>query len=468
MFIRTLILLLCLCSGAFAGGRGGHNTTFDPNSFGGGWTTVSCTGNAGADVAAIQAWQAAAQTASPAIKPLRLVGQCNLAGIFPSPLDGIKNVVWWAYGASITPTIIGPQAGIGNPFFINSVSANSTSVTLQTIGDASNFTVGRWALVGDTEVQYPDCGSPPNLQRFDYVLVTSIVGAVISFSPPLTNPYDQTRPLVCGDGPAAIFPLAASWDTNVQIFGLTIITDSQISIRGRTIQLVDCALQNVGPNGNVAPTLANSISISGGFVGTQEIDKLIGTISYNGMSGGTWHWLIQSASIKQLNITSSTVAALVGTPLNASIINSTIPILDVGPFGYGSAQSILLDGVTTTSGGAGWSNALKSATSYSGGTISMPLTDPNIGSFVHTGAPGFKYVLGDFQCLNCGSPTVAFTITNIRIDASNYYWDTNLGSTPTSTCSGVPCPLYESFGAQTIKQINSPAGSANLTQYAAP
>ncbi len=197
------------------------------------------------------------------------------------------------------------------------------------------------------------------------------------------------------------------------------------------------------------------------------MDKLVNRINFNRVYSAGQNWLTQSSTIKQLTIENSVVATLAGLPLNSTVNNTTVSTaLAIGPNGYGTAQSMHANGLIAPSVIAGLSQVSVSATSYSGGTISMALTDPNIGAFVHTAVPGFKYVLGDDHCPYCGSPQVVFTITGVRIDATNYYWDTDLLSVPTATCSGSPCPKYESFGAQTITQSFTP--TINLLQLAPP
>lgn len=464
----VIIFLLGTISGAGAGRGGGHVTKFDANLYGGGWTTINCVGNLTTDMAAFNSWITAAKAANPAKTPLRLTGECVTDGT--AIFDSINNVLIWGYGASIDDIIVGPLGGftLFTPLFTNDANIGDTSITLKTVGDAVNFTVGQYFIMTGLEVQYPDCGSPPNTQFFDFALVTAKAGAVITFSPPLTNNYKAAWPLVCGDGPAAAMTLGPNWQTKIEIFGLTFRSTAIDVIRGKTVNFVDCVWQRNGTNANVSPTTADSITFSNSFVPITEVDKLIGSMSFNNVSGNPYNWHVQSGSIKQWTIANSSANNLVGTALNTTITNSSFSNLQAGPQGYGSAKTLYLDGVTAPMASAGYSNVLSSAPTYSSGTFTMALTNPNIGSFAHAAVPGFKYVLGDNKCPNCGSPIISFTITNVRVDATNYYWDTDLLSAPSAVCGGFPCPYYESWGAQTIIQINTPAGSANVKQWAAP
>lgn len=531
MFFRLTICIFIILA---ATGVSRTSTHGDPRT----WTQINCTGVQATDDALFATWETAAKAANPAQTPLRIVGNCNITSAFI--FDGINNVVFSAYGATITPFGIGPALVIpdkGN-HFVNTASTGDTSVTLQNPAAASNYVAGRYMLVTGLENQFPDCGSPPNVAFFDYVKVTSVVGAQINFSPGLTNNLKTTWPLVCvdatftgsisgttltvtamldlgsivvgrplvgpgisagteitalgtgsghtgtytinnsqtvasetmtagGDGPASAYPVSANWDTDIQISGLNITATTLISIRGRSVHCTDCTLATDNVNGNIAPTLADSITLTTSTLGTSEFDKLINKLTLNTVTApGSFHWQTQSGSIKQLTLNNSSTSNLIGTPLNANINGGTYSNILAGPNGYGAARSLSLNGVTVLTGQAGFASVLKSATSFSGGTISMLLTDPNIGSFVHMGVPGFKYVLGDDHCPNCGTPQAAFTITDITMDATKYIWHVDVGSVPTSTCSGVPCPNYEEFAAQTVTQVSTPG--FDFTQWAAP
>src|SRR6202021_2839934 len=120
-----LLFVLCLVSDlAFAGGRGGYNVTFDPNSYGGGWTCFrsSASGTCGGataqffnaacdgttdDTTALLAWITfgVGQGASQAKLYIPAGSKCNFPGVScltTTCVTGdpvIQNALIWAYGA---------------------------------------------------------------------------------------------------------------------------------------------------------------------------------------------------------------------------------------------------------------------------------------------------------------------------------------------------------------------------------
>lgn len=83
----------------------------------------------------------------------------------------------WANDNGATGSYIG-DAGKDNAYFINTVAAESTSVTLKTAGDAANFYVGRWVAVVSYDQQ--GGGFPPNCRFVDYARIVSISGATVN------------------------------------------------------------------------------------------------------------------------------------------------------------------------------------------------------------------------------------------------------------------------------------------------
>lgn len=461
-FLAAFLLAHLQCVGALAFSHG-LDTTFDPAQWPGATiSTINCTGS---DAAAFSSWTAAAIAGNPTQQVLHITGNCKIDGD-QQITSGITNAVIWAYGSTITRPYIGAANVLGNNFLINSASIGQGSVTLQTIGDAANFTIGNYALVNGLENQALDCGFPPNPSFFDYVLVTGKVGAVISFSPPLTNNYLSTWPSQCGgasaDGPAGIRPLGAAWNTNVQIYGMTINDTGQAVVSGRTMFITNTFF----PDNGIDPTLSDTITVQNSNLRSSEMDKLINLLT---MTNDTAHFInFQSASIKEARLTNVSVGfRLQGTPKIATLKNINTPEIWIGPDGYGSGETITVDGLNATTAVAGIQSIAISLLTYSSGTFSLALTDPNISTFIHMGVVGHKYAFGEAQFSPFASPTTTFTVTAIRQDATNYYWDTTLvGVLPTPTCGGSPCTKILSYPASTITQVNTP--NVNLTQYAAP
>lgn len=462
MFIKLILALTLFANPALAGGRGGHSTAFDPASYGGNWTTINCTGS---DSATIESWRATAAAANPVLATLRLTGDCTVDPDQQITTD-VQNVVVWGYGSTITRPYIGAGNPIGITYFISAASAGATSITLQTIGDASNFTVGRWMMVNGLETQAGSCGFPPNPYFFDYVLVTAINGATISFTPALTNNYLTTWPLVCtgrgsGDGPAGANPMSASWNTNVQVFGLTIRDSGQAVIVGRAMQMTDVT----APTGGFDPTASDSISFNYSNFTSSEIDKIIGNLSFNRSFGSFMNF--QNSSIKQTIFANSGLsgrgiglADMQGTPANISISNSTIPVLWIGPNGNGVGNTILVDGLSVNSVLGAIEFISVSALSFSGGTFSILKSDPNAGTFLALAVPGFKYTYGEASTAFLDNPSIpssVFTITAVREDATKYYWDTNIVGTPSPTCGGSPCSKIIPYPGVVTQKFTGPA-----------
>ncbi len=93
-------------------------------------------------------------------------------------------------------------------FLINTANTGATSVTLKTIGDAVNFSVGEWVAVYSYD-QEMSGGFPPNARFIDYSKVVSIAGAVINLSAMLAHTHSDSFPEVPGSilGRARIMPL---------------------------------------------------------------------------------------------------------------------------------------------------------------------------------------------------------------------------------------------------------------------
>src|SRR5262249_17219325 len=133
---------------------------------------------------------------------------------------------------------------------IASTNIGDMSVTLLNAGDASNFAVGNWVCVCGLELQHG--GFPPNFQFYEYRLITNISGTTVTLNAPLANQYLSTWPQNdTKDGPAAIWLMDSTWNSNVAIYGLTFIANPQFDAAGRTVALYDVVLPAVD---NVAPS----------------------------------------------------------------------------------------------------------------------------------------------------------------------------------------------------------------------
>jgi hypothetical protein len=492
----VLLLILSLAS-AFARG-GGHVTKFDPNLYGGGWTCITaavagvCTNPGGvtalcngvsSDLAAMQAWTAAMVALNPAQAKLYIPPGSNcIFGTAIRPLDGITNAIVWAYGATVDQVWFGQLAfqDTSTTSFnalVQSFNPNDTSVTVITGTDALKFVVGRWVVATCISQQLD--GFPPNFHRFNYRLVTNIVGSVISLVPPLDIACKSTYPAgtagIAGQGgPASLYALQPTWNSNAQFFGLQVTTPiMQWNWVGRTVTLTDIVLAGGNLNPSQSDNLVcNFCVVTGGI----EEDKNINNLTF--FRGATNTLVNQSSSTNNLILDSFTtfgVNSLNGTTTNMTITNSSISAAAVGA-SFAGGSTIAISGSSVLTGRIAQTEIDTSYLSYSNGTFAMSKTG-HLDSYFAIMVPGIKYQFGwhnNFQS-PC-SPDTVFTVTDLREDASNLYADTGSwtqngsgiatpSTLPTVSCSGSPA-MYVAYPAATITQKFS--GPADLTQYAAP
>lgn len=77
-------------------------------------------------------------------------------------------------------------------YYINTATIGATSVTLKNPSDASNFSVGKVVLIASYSQQAGNY--PPNARYFDWVVVTGISSATISFDRPLNFLHREDWP----------------------------------------------------------------------------------------------------------------------------------------------------------------------------------------------------------------------------------------------------------------------------------
>lgn len=499
--------LLITISAAFAGGRGGHRTTFDPNSYGGGWTcfrtlasgtcggattqyfNAACDGTTN-DAAAVTAWLSYGVSLGTAQAKLYLPpgSNCALTDGTTQITSGIKNTVVWGYDASFKITGVASNLWIGgsglfddntHSALIQTVSAGSNTVTLVTAADSSIFTVGDWILVDNIAIQ--QAGYPPNFQTLEYKLITAITGTttkVITLDSPLTNSYLSTLPAPNDaehGGPATIHLLSSNWNTNVQIFGLTVKRNSVYggNVIGRSVTLQDMTYES-------APNFTQSQNLSAVYLSvgdTPELDKLIEQLTFYRFYGPGLS--VQSASLLNLNVISSKFTytgtnALNGTAQNTTLINSTMVSAHIGPSGNGKGQTLTLDGTYIGTATQSYEAVPISAFSYSVGVLTIARANGNFPFATQWAVPGAIYYFnyagnpGNRNSDGTGNP-VKFTITGMTGDATNYYIATDMvGSLPTPTFGGQAANQLMISPVVTVTQRNSPTGSASVTGFAAP
>jgi hypothetical protein len=276
---------------------------------------------------------------------------------------GIKNLLVVGYGATIT------NNGANSPgFFLGgkgqfadnlhsarlaTVAAGSSKVQLQTPKQASLFTVGRYALITGFDLQgiwQAPYGYPSNPHWFEYVKVTSVDtnAGTVTFAAPLKNTYKSTWPNynsgsqfeVDAGGPATLYALDPSWDTQVEYRGLTISQEKfQTYAVGRSVTYRD--VKFTGAHCGVPTQNYLWQAINTDFSACNiEVDKLITTMVLDRV---TIHLLkFQSSSTDLMTMSNSTVKTqMSGTPKKAVISDTKIADFRPGAFAYGRSDEVV-------------------------------------------------------------------------------------------------------------------------------
>lgn len=274
----VVLMLAALIVTAFAGGRGGASTTFEPNRFGGA-ANVSCITAAVAGTCAtgynatcngvaddstpLKNWLAASLAANPTLAVLYWPpgSRCHFATVNNFVVDtsiagsggfqygdGIRNAVIWAYGATSDAWgVVGEGFGQNTltTARIATVSAASTTVTLLVAGDASKFSVGDWIAV--TGIQIQNGGFPPNFQFFEFHLITAINGLTLTLDSPTTYAYKSTWPFYDQGGTATIGITGAA-NNGSGLCRVTVASDATFTTGDK--RSVDSIAGATGCNGN--------------------------------------------------------------------------------------------------------------------------------------------------------------------------------------------------------------------------
>lgn len=338
------------------------------------FTAATCNGVANDTTAftSFNTWARASTTnTNSQLIELQVSGTCVNPGSGLRPLMGLRKARVAAYGATFqgvwgfgsagSAVSGGAPPGIcqkgladasGCSARIATVSAGASSVTLSNTALCSRFTTGQWAVVtgfdlfGTYNVPF---GYPPDPHFIDYVQIVSTASCAgsgqITFSPALTNTYRSTWPEYnSGDageadngGPATIYALDANWGGETEVRGAIISTASATGAQGRNVTYRDVTHTGslgVWPSQNLSINFINFTCASCDI----EVDKIVGTATYAGGTIARIH--TQSTSVNNLVVNGVTFSTgIEGTPKTATISNSTIPNLKLGPLAYGYASS---------------------------------------------------------------------------------------------------------------------------------
>lgn len=367
---------------------------------------------------------------------------------------GIPDLTVIATGATLKSTVDGYFLGsgsmsgnLGTFARVDSVSAGSSSVHCKTASDASNFTPGEYVLLSGVDLQglwTSSYGFPPNHHFFEWIKVLSVnaTSGAVAFQTVVQGTYLDTwphyGPTVGPDqypdqgGPATIYKMGAGWDcVNRYIGGNFPAVTTGINCAGRDITFTNY-VQNgfcINPSQNQIMRFVNSTL---GFV---EIDKLVGTVSYEGTTTSS-QTQFQSSSVDvfQLKGTSS-VVTLNGTPKKVTADPGTaIGTLGLGCI-YGRTDEIYLNGCTvgvvTTPGGVpykGPADAGVQVYPMVGGVMTIPNT-ANAMPWLVPG--GYYFWQGQYET------ETPFKVLSVTQDATNIYVQTDMpGGYPSVPLTG--------------------------------
>jgi hypothetical protein len=234
---------------------------------------------------------------------------------------------------------------------VASVSAGSYAVTLLKREQASLFSVGDYAMMAGLDMM--GYGFPTNPYFFQYVKIAVIDSAkgVVRFEQPLREDYSASWPKYSSGtryapdqgGPATLYALDPSWDTEVEYRGLTIDQPSQIYASGRKILFTDVRFPDGCPIPSHSETwiatrivMAASPSRSCKFI---EADKMVTDLRFEG--GEVASIQFQSASIDRLIVQNANfTGGIIGTPKKAVISESTLGMLAIGTPFFGVTSEI--------------------------------------------------------------------------------------------------------------------------------
>jgi hypothetical protein len=346
--------------------------------------------------------------------------------------QGVKRLVVDGYGASLSNIFAGGKGWPSDNRHsgrIARVSARSKTVTLLSRSDSSKFTIGGWVAVAAFDMM--GWGYPQNPWYFEYRQVVAINSStgVITLEAELNNNYLSTYPLHSAGsassadmgGPATIFAMASSWDTEVIFRGVTFSQAQDIYGNARSIQYIDCKFSDHGP----APSVSKHWKAVGTDLGSfVEVDKVLELLELDDVTcvRGNGQILFQSASIEKCVIKNSRIRNLNGTAKHMVIKNTNIQKLTIGTIAYGNTLRLVMENCTINAvvGTTAQRRAFAPA-SVVKGTFTAPLK-PALNTFV----PGGKmFFTGPGGTVNFGTP---FICTDARSDGTNVYFDTTLPS----------------------------------------
>lgn len=408
--------------------------------------------------------------------------QAAIVGIRNAWAAGINNLIVEGTGATLNTEggfgfqlggagicAAGIASGSGCTARIESVSAGAAQVTLTAAslasGYVSRFSAGRWLMVGGLNTQAlwnSPFGYPPNLTYYEWRQITNVNAGtgVITLDRALTNSYLSTWPLYNEGnafesdpgGPATIYAVGDTWNATGEYRGLTINQTGQTYAQMRNI-----TYRNVTFNGGFGgiPTQNESWSAinSSWPNATMEVDKLIGTMTMDGVTIRQVQFQSNSTDLFVLR-NSNVTLSLQGGGKRTDITDTTLAGFIPGSYIYGNTPGPLTctrcNVASFANGGVGY-NDTAGVMSMSSGVISFPNTAATGSSpaqqwastigktiwFSTNGASGQYSSLGQFSVLG------------VTQDATNVYVQTDrAGGFPTITAYSGTENRFRANGAQ--------------------
>lgn len=323
-------------------------------------------------------------------------------------------------------------------------------------GDRTSlFTVGGKAMMTGYVLQAywgGPYGYPSNQHWFEWLTVASVNSTThqVCFTTPLVNSYKETWPQfntgslfeVDTGGPATLYAIDSSWELTHVYKDFTLDNPNfQTGSGGRNV-----TWNNVTPTGGACMIPSQNETFT--WIGIAaplcdvETDKLIGTWNISGSS--LFKIGVQSSSVNLINVTSSTITNMSGSPKRL-IIDDTTTALTAGTIAYGASDETVCTNCTTSSVGRGGAGERVNGTGQPWSMTSGVITIPNAYSWnaccdlselqVRYIVPGYYSI---WQGSGGGGTSSQFgrtlKVTDVTQDLDNTYITTSeAGGFPTGT-----------------------------------
>ncbi|MBM9594039.1 hypothetical protein [Roseitranquillus sediminis] len=146
-------------------------------------------------------------------------------------------------------------------------------------------------------------------------------------------------------GPATLYVLDPSWDTQVTLRDLTwpTLASGQVAMAGRSLKFenVDFTGMTATPN-SLWPSAAKTLTFTDCDMNAPEHDKLVETLTIR-RGSATTH-IVQSAGIDRMVIEDHTCNNINGTVRNTEIRNTTVSgTVKISPAAYGRSDSVVIE-----------------------------------------------------------------------------------------------------------------------------